>query len=91
MKSAHPLTELWIIHPGHVNSVHNIRYRQPGYLETVRAITERYGTLLIFDEVKTGITAGYGGATGELGVAPDLITLAKSIGGGSRSGLWWQG
>ena len=39
---------------------------EPGYLEAVREITERYGTLLIFDEVKTGITAGYGGATCEL-------------------------
>lgn len=31
----------------------------PGYLEAVREITTRYGTLLIFDEVKTGITAGW--------------------------------
>ena len=61
---------------------------QPGYLEAVREITERYGTLLIFDEVKTGITAGYGGATGALGVTPDLITLAKSIGGGFPVGAF---
>ena len=39
---------------------------EPGYLEAVREITARHGTLLIFDEVKTGITAGYGGATGAL-------------------------
>jgi glutamate-1-semialdehyde 2,1-aminomutase len=55
---------------------------EPGYLEAVREITERYGTLLIFDEVKTGITAGYGGASKAFGVTPDLVTLAKSIGGG---------
>ena len=61
---------------------------EPGYLEAVREITERYGTLLIFDEVKTGITAGYGGATCELGVTPDLITLAKSIGGGFPVGAF---
>ena len=61
---------------------------EPGYLEAVRDITERYGTLLIFDEVKTGITAGYGGATCELGVTPDLITLAKSIGGGFPVGAF---
>jgi glutamate-1-semialdehyde 2,1-aminomutase len=61
---------------------------QPGYLEAVREITERYGTLLIFDEVKTGITAGFGGATGALGVMPDLITLAKSIGGGFPVGAF---
>ena len=60
----------------------------PGYLEAVREITSRHGTLLIFDEVKTGITAGYGGATGRLGVQPDLITLAKSIGGGFPVGAF---
>jgi glutamate-1-semialdehyde 2,1-aminomutase len=61
---------------------------QPGYLEAVREITERYGTLLIFDEVKTGITAGYGGASGCFGVTPDLVTLAKSIGGGFPLGAF---
>ena len=60
----------------------------PGYLEAVREITARHGTLLIFDEVKTGITAGYGGATKQLGVEPDLITLAKSIGGGFPVGAF---
>jgi glutamate-1-semialdehyde 2,1-aminomutase len=60
----------------------------PGYLEAVREITQRHGTLLIFDEVKTGITAGYGGATGQLGVQPDLIALAKSIGGGFPVGAF---
>ena len=61
---------------------------QPGYLEAVREITQRYGTLLIFDEVKTGITAGWGGATGALGVQPDLVALAKSIGGGLPLGAF---
>jgi len=61
---------------------------QPGYLEAVREITRRHGTLLIFDEVKTGLTAGYGGATTVLGVRPDLITLAKSIGGGFPVGAF---
>ncbi len=60
----------------------------PGYLEAVREITQRYGTLLIFDEVKTGITAGWGGATGALGVRPDLVALAKSIGGGLPLGAF---
>jgi len=61
---------------------------QPGYLQAVREITERYGTLLIFDEVKTGITAGWSGATGALGVTPDLVALAKSIGGGLPLGAF---
>ena len=61
---------------------------EPGYLEAVREICTKYGTLLIFDEVKTGITAGLGGATKKLGVTPDLITLAKSIGGGFPVGAF---
>ena len=61
---------------------------EPGYLEAVREICTKYGTLLIFDEVKTGITAGVGGATKQLGVTPDLITLAKSIGGGFPVGAF---
>ena len=61
---------------------------QPGYLEAVRAITRKYGTMLIFDEVKTGITAGWSGATGVLGVQPDLVALAKSIGGGLPVGAF---
>lgn len=59
-----------------------------GYLQAVRDICDKHGTLLIFDEVKTGITAGYGGATNQLGVRPDLITLAKSIGGGFPVGAF---
>jgi glutamate-1-semialdehyde 2,1-aminomutase len=61
---------------------------QPGYLEAVREITRRYGTMLIFEEVKTGITAGWSGATGALGVQPDLVSLAKSIGGGLPIGAF---
>ncbi len=61
---------------------------EPGYLEAVREITRRHGTLLIFDEVKTGLTAGLGGASAKLGVRPDLVTLAKSIGGGFPVGAF---
>jgi glutamate-1-semialdehyde 2,1-aminomutase len=61
---------------------------QVGYLEDVRRITRQHGTMLIFDEVKTGITAGWGGATGVLGVVPDLVCLAKSIGGGLPLGAF---
>lgn len=61
---------------------------QEGYLEQVRAITKKYGTLLIFDEVKTGITSNWGGATTHFGVQPDLVCLAKSIGGGLPIGAF---
>jgi glutamate-1-semialdehyde 2,1-aminomutase len=54
----------------------------PDYLQGVRELTSRFGTLLLFDEVKTGITAGWRGASGHFGITPDLIALGKSIGGG---------
>src|SRR5712691_4526157 len=53
-----------------------------GYLEAVREITRRRGMLLIFDEVKTGLAIAAGGATERFGVTPDLVTLAKTLGGG---------
>jgi glutamate-1-semialdehyde 2,1-aminomutase len=54
----------------------------PGYLESVRDIVHANGALLTFDEVKTGLTVGPGGATRMFGVQPDIICLAKAIGGG---------
>jgi glutamate-1-semialdehyde 2,1-aminomutase len=59
---------------------------QPGYLEEVREITSRHGIVLIFDEVKTGLTIAPGGATERYGVLPDMVTLAKALGGGLPSG-----
>ena len=58
----------------------------PGYLERVREITTRYGIVLIFDEVKTGLCIAPGGATERFGVVPDMVTLAKGLGGGLPSG-----
>jgi glutamate-1-semialdehyde 2,1-aminomutase len=55
---------------------------QPGYLEGVRELTRRHDVLLAFDEVKTGLTVSPGGATAALGVTPDIICLAKALGGG---------
>ena len=59
---------------------------EPGYLEAVRDITRRHGILLIFDEVKTGLCIAAGGATERFGVTPDLVTLAKALGGGTPIG-----
>jgi len=53
-----------------------------GFLQGLRDICSKNGALLIFDEVKTGAKLGWGGASERFGVKPDLITLAKSIGGG---------
>ncbi|HXR77821.1 MAG TPA: glutamate-1-semialdehyde 2,1-aminomutase [Bryobacteraceae bacterium] len=55
---------------------------QPGFLEGLRRITERHGSLLIFDEVMTGFRLSYGGAQQLYGITPDLTTMGKIIGGG---------
>ena len=57
-----------------------------GYLASVQELAHRHGALLIFDEVKTGATIAAGGATERFGVTPDLVALAKAIGGGLPCG-----
>jgi glutamate-1-semialdehyde 2,1-aminomutase len=59
---------------------------EPGYLEALRELTRRHGVVLIFDEVKTGLTVAAGGAVERFGVAPDLVCLAKTLGAGLPSG-----
>jgi glutamate-1-semialdehyde 2,1-aminomutase len=54
----------------------------PGYLQALRQITRTNGALLIFDEVKTGAKLARGGACEYFQVRPDMVCLAKSIGGG---------
>lgn len=54
----------------------------PGFLQTVRALCDRHGILLVFDEVVTGFRFAYGGAQETYGVTPDICTLGKIIGGG---------
>ena len=55
---------------------------QPGFHEAMRALTEEFGILLIFDEVKTGFRFARGGAAEFFGVTPDLATFAKAMGNG---------
>ena len=57
-----------------------------GYLEALREITMRHGAVLIFDEVKTGATIAAGGVVERYGVTPDVVCLAKAIGGGTPIG-----
>jgi len=54
----------------------------PGYLDGLRALTSKHGTVLIFDEVMTGFRVAFGGAQARYGVTPDLTTIGKIIGGG---------
>ncbi len=60
----------------------------PGFLERVRELASEHGSVLIFDEVKTGVVLAYGGATEWFGIKPDLFCLAKSIGGGVPIGAF---
>jgi len=55
---------------------------EDGYLAGLKELLHAHGALLAFDEVKTGLTAGPSGAVGVTGVTPDIICLAKAIGGG---------
>jgi glutamate-1-semialdehyde 2,1-aminomutase len=55
---------------------------EPGYLAGLRELCTRHGALLIFDEVKTGAKLARGGACEYFQVKPDIVCLAKSIGGG---------
>jgi glutamate-1-semialdehyde 2,1-aminomutase len=59
-----------------------------GFLEGLREVTEKYGALLIFDEVMTGFRVAYGGAQELYNIKPDLTTLGKIIGGGLPVGAY---
>ncbi len=61
---------------------------QPGYLAGLRQLTKQEGSVLIFDEVKVGCRIAPGGACERFGVTPDLVTLAKAIGGGVPVGAF---
>ena len=61
---------------------------QPGFLDSLRRLTNEYGALLIFDEVITGFRVAYGGAQTVYGITPDLTCLGKIIGGGLPVGAY---
>lgn len=60
----------------------------PGFLEALRSVCDKHGTVLIFDEVMTGFRVAKGGAQERYGVLPDLTTLGKVIGGGMPVGAF---
>src|SRR5487761_924104 len=88
------LERAFAAHPGEVAAVivepamMNIGFVLPddGYLAGVVETAHRHGAVAIFDEVKTGVTIAPGGATERFGVQPDVIALAKAIGGGLPCG-----
>ena len=73
-----------IVEPAMMNV--GIALPDAGYLEAAKEIVHRHHALLIFDEVKTGVTIAPGGASERFGVKPDIVALAKAIGGGLPCG-----
>jgi glutamate-1-semialdehyde 2,1-aminomutase len=59
-----------------------------GFLESLRELTEKHGSVLIFDEVMTGFRVAYGGAQSLYGISPDLTCFGKIIGGGMPVGAY---
>ncbi|HSV19631.1 MAG TPA: glutamate-1-semialdehyde 2,1-aminomutase [Casimicrobiaceae bacterium] len=66
----------------------NLIAPRPGFLEALRALCDRHGSVLIFDEVMTGFRVHTGGAQALFGITPDLTTLGKVIGGGMPVGAF---
>lgn len=60
----------------------------PGFLEGLRSLCNRYGVVLIFDEVMTGFRVALGGAQAHYGIRPDLTTFGKIVGGGMPVGCF---
>ena len=73
-----------IIEPAMMNC--GVILPEPGYLQGLKDLCHEQGAYLAFDEVKTGATIAYGGAVEAFGVVPDLVCLAKAIGGGTPCG-----
>lgn len=74
-----------------VNPIGRIHPAQADFLKGLREVTERYGILLIFDEVLSGFRIAYGGAQEYYGITPDLATYGKIIGGGYPLGAFGGG
>ncbi len=67
-----------INHPG----AHEVEIPKPGFLEGIRELADTYGSVLIFDEIRTGFRVNLGGAQKELGVIPDLGAFGKAMANG---------
>ena len=73
-----------IVEPAMMNA--GVILPEPGYLQGLADLCHEFGAHLAFDEVKTGVTLAYGGAVEAFGVVPDIVCLAKAIGGGTPCG-----
>ncbi len=92
----HAVEQAFTAHPGEIAAiitepvVGNMGCVPPatGYLECLRSLCTREGALLIFDEVMTGFRVAFGGAQQRYGIAPDMTTLGKIVGGGLPCGVF---
>jgi glutamate-1-semialdehyde 2,1-aminomutase len=66
----------------------NLVLPERGFLETLRTLCTRHGTVLLFDEVMTGFRVGPAGAQGLFDITADLVTLGKIVGGGMPLGAF---
>jgi glutamate-1-semialdehyde 2,1-aminomutase len=73
-----------IVEPAMMNA--GVILPEPGYLQALADLCHEFGAHLAFDEVKTGVTLARGGAVEAFGVVPDIVCLAKAIGGGTPCG-----
>jgi glutamate-1-semialdehyde 2,1-aminomutase len=73
-----------IVEPAMMNA--GVILPEPGYLQGLADLCHEFGAYLAFDEVKTGVAVSYGGAVEAFGVVPDIVCLAKAIGGGTPCG-----
>ncbi|MDH4326154.1 MAG: aminotransferase class III-fold pyridoxal phosphate-dependent enzyme, partial [Betaproteobacteria bacterium] len=65
-----------------VEPLQRVLLPEPGFLEALRAVTERHGIVLVFDEIVTGFRIAWGGAQERYGVVPDLACYGKAVSGG---------
>ena len=66
---------------------HDVEWPKPGFLEGLKEITQKHGSVLIFDEIRTGFRVNLGGAQKEFGVTPDMSVFGKALANGYPIGV----
>ena len=82
LEESHETTAAVIMTPFGHPLAHPLEEPKPGFLEGVRKLTEKYGVILIFDEIRTGFRMALGGAQEYYGVTPDMAVFGKAIANG---------
>ncbi len=88
--------ELFDAHPGEIAALiveplpanYGLLVQRTDFLKEIAGVARRHGALVIFDEVISGFRTGFGGMAAQVGIAPDLVTYGKVIGGGFPVGAY---